>query len=92
MDKFELAALRAEQAKQLQSNPLLTQAFEDTKTAILQTWAALPTSDKENAYDLHRMVKCLEKVQRCIQVHIDTGKIAEKEIQGREKRLFSFKG
>lgn len=92
MDKFELAALRAEQAKQLEANPLFSKAFDDTRTAIMQTWAGLPTSDTENARDLHRMLKCLDKVKHCIQVHIDTGKIAEKEIQGREKRLFSFKG
>lgn len=92
MDKFELASLRAEQAKQLQANPVFTEALEATRTAIMQTWASLPTSDTENARDLHRMLKCLDKVRHCIQVHIDTGKIAEKEIQGREKRLFSFKG
>ena len=92
MDKFELAALHAEQAKQLQANPLFAQAFDETKQAIMQTWASLPTSDTDNARDLHRMLKCLDRVKHCIQVHIDTGKIADKEIQGREKRLFSFKG
>lgn len=92
MDKQELALLRAAQAEQLQTNPLYSQAFEETRTAILETWAGLPVSDTDNARDLHRMLKCLERVKRCLDVHIDTGKIAEREIKGREKRLFQFRG
>ena len=92
MDKLEMATQRAAQAEQLQANPLYAQAFEDTRAAILETWAGLPTSDTESAKDLHRMVKCLERVKRCLDVHIDTGKIAEREIKGREKRLFQFRG
>lgn len=92
MDKFELATMRAAQAEQLQANPLYAQAFDDTRAAILETWAGMPTSDSESAKDLHRMIKCLERVKRCLDVHIDTGKIAEREIRGREKRLFQFRG
>ena len=92
MDKLELAIQRAAQAEQLQANPLYAQAFDDTRAAIVETWAGLPTSDTESAKDLHRMVKCLERVKRCLDVHIDTGKLAEREIKGREKRLFSLRG
>lgn len=86
MDKLETAMLRAAQAEQLQGNPLYAQAFTDTRAAILETWAALPVSDTDSAKDLHRMLKCLERVKRCLDVHIDTGKLAEREIKGREKR------
>lgn len=90
MDKLELAMLRAEQASQLRGNPVFEQAFADTRAGILELWASLPTNDTENARDLHRMLKCLDRVKRCIEMHIDTGKLARKEIEGRKKRLFSF--
>ena len=86
MDRLELATLRAAQAEQLKANPLYAMAFEATRTAILETWAELPTSDSDNAKDLHRMLKCMERVKRCLDVHIDTGKLAQREIEGREKR------
>ena len=54
MDKLETAMLRAAQAEQLQANPMFAVAFEETRAAIFETWAALPTSESENAKDLHR--------------------------------------
>lgn len=92
MDKLEQAMQRAAQAEQLRANPLYAQAFDETRAAILETWAGLATSDSDNAKDLHRMLKCLERVKRCLEVHIDTGKLAQAEIKGREKRLFQFRG
>lgn len=83
MDKRELQVMRGEQAKQLQANPVFEQAFADTRAAILEVWAAMPTSDTESAKDLHRMLKCLDRVRKCVQTHIDTGKLAQKEIDGR---------
>lgn len=90
MDKLETAIMRAEQAMQLRANPLFDLAFSETRTHILEAWAGLPTSETDAAKDLHRMLKCLDRVKRCIEVHIDTGKIANHEIQGRKKRLFSI--
>lgn len=91
MDKHELAVMRGEQAEALKANPLFSQAFDDTRRAILETWAGLPTSDSDSAKDLHRMLKCLDRVKRCVQEHIDTGKIAQKEIEGRASRLAFLK-
>lgn len=90
MDKLKTAVLRAEQASQLRANPLFEKAFSDTRAAILEAWAALPTSESEAAQDLHRRLKCLDSVKKCIEVHIDTGKLANHEIESRKKRLFSF--
>lgn len=90
MDRLELATVRAEEARQLVANPMFEAAFNDTRAALLETWAKLPNPDDAHAKDLHRMVKCLEKVKRCLEEHITTGKLAVKEIEGRKKRLFSF--
>lgn len=90
MDKLELQTMRAAQAQQVLSNELFDQAFNDTRAGIMELWASMPTSDSENAKDLHRMIKCLDRVKRCLQVHIETGKLATREIEGRSKRPFSF--
>ncbi len=87
MDRLEIAVMRAEQAQALKTNPMHEQAFADTRRAILEAWAALETSDSERAKDLHRMLKCLDRVRKCIDVHIDTGKLAANEIEGRAKRF-----
>ena len=85
MDKHELQMLRAEQAQQLKANPVFDQAFSDTRRGIMETWAQLDTSDTDTARDLHRMLKCLDRVRKCIDVHIDTGKLARHEIEARAK-------
>lgn len=87
MDRLERAVVNAEEAKQLLSNPMLETAFEDTRRGIMEAWAQMQTSDKETAYDLHRMLKCLDRVKRCLQFHVETGKLATKEIEGRSRLL-----
>jgi hypothetical protein len=91
MDKHELAVIRGEQAQALRANPIFDKALADTRQAILESWAELRVSDTEEARDLHRMLKCLERVKRCINIHIDTGKIAQAEIDGRANRLNPFR-
>jgi len=81
MDKHEQAVMRGEEAQRLLNSEMLQQAFSDTRSAILEAWSKLPTSDTENAKDLHRMVKLLDRVQTCIREHVATGKIAQKQIE-----------
>lgn len=93
MDKHELAVKRGEEAERLLNNPAFSQAFEDTRQALLKTWAALDTTDEryaEFAKDIHRKVKMLEAVERCLKEHITTGKINQKTIEAATKRPFSL--
>lgn len=90
MDRLERAVVNAEEARQLLSNPMLETAFDDTRRGILEAWAQLQTSNKDEAYDLHRMLKMLDRVKKCLQIHVETGKIASKEIEGRN-RLIPFR-
>lgn len=91
MDRLELAVVRGEQAQAVKNNPIFDQAFADTRRGILEAWAQLDTSESERAKDLHRMLKCLDRVRKCVETHIDTGKIAQKEIDGRALRLNPFR-
>lgn len=92
MDKQAQAVQRGEEADRLLNSEMFQRAFTDTRRAILDTWATLPTSEKENAYDLHRMVKCLDRVRHCLEKHIETGKLAKHEIEGRGRLLDRFRG
>ena len=89
MDSQEQKTLRGDEAQRLMNSPMFEQAFADTRTALLNTWANLDTTDDkyaEFARDLHRKIKAVDSVKRCIQEHITTGKLAQREIDGREKR------
>lgn len=95
MDKQELAIHRGEEAERLLNSEMLNQAFDDVRQAFLNTWATLDTvNDRytEFAHDLHRKVKCLDAVKRCIQEHVNNGKISQKTIEARLSRASSFSG
>jgi len=90
MDRIELAIVRSEEASRILGSELFTRAFEDVRAALFKTWAELPTGDTENAKDIHRRLKCLDQVKRALEEHVRSGKLAQKEIEGRDKRPFSF--
>jgi hypothetical protein len=85
MDKHEQAVWRGEEAQRLLNSELLQKAFADTRSACLEAWAKLPTTDKENAHDLHRMVKLIDRVQTCLWEHVKSGKVAQKHIEAVSK-------
>lgn len=90
MDKHEKAVRDGDEAARILNSPMFAAAFTDTRAAMLEAWAKLDNADNDKAKDLHRMVKCLDRVRRCLEVHIDTGKLAHKEIEGRRK-LFDLR-
>ena len=90
MDKHEKAVRDGDEAARVLNSPMFAAAFADTRAAMLEAWAKLDNAGSDQAKDLHRMVKCLDRVRRCLEVHIDTGKLAQKEIEGR-KRIFDLR-
>ena len=90
MDKLEAAVNRGEEANRILHSPVFEAAFADTRQAILEALAGLDNVRGEQAQDLHRMVKLLDKVKRCVEEHVATGKLAQREIEGRA-RLFAFR-
>ena len=89
----ERAVRRGEEAARLLADgSMLSLAFEESRTVLMKTWAALETIENEKAKDIHRMLKCLDIVEKVIRTHIQTGQITQLAIQGRDKRLFSLSG
>lgn len=91
MDKQERQIRNAGEAQALLGNPLFAQAFAETRAGIMEAWAGLDSKDKETAAELLLMVKCLDRVKRCVVTHIETGKLAAAEIEGRKKRFNMFR-
>lgn len=93
MDRQE-AIHRAESAQQVLNNPLFKQAFSDTRLGIMEAWAKLNSSDErkgEYSQDLHRMIRCLDRVEKCLKEHISTGKLAAKELEGKRNLLGQYR-
>lgn len=90
MDRLETAVMRGEEASRVLSSELFEAAFADTRKALFEAIAALPTIKDERAQELHCMLRSLSKVRRCLEVHIETGQLATREIEGR-KKLFDLK-
>jgi hypothetical protein len=91
MDKHEEQIRRAEEAHAILHSSMFSKAFDDTRAAILNAIASLDNLRDDRARDLHSMVKGLEKVRRVLEEHISTGKLAQKEIEGRAKLTDLFK-
>ena len=85
MDKHEAAVARGEEASRVLNSEVFNQAFADVRAALVKTWESLPTSDAENARDIHRRLKCLDDVKKALKYHISTGNMAQKELSAREK-------
>lgn len=91
MDKHEEQIRRAEEAQAILASPMFDKAFTDTRLALLNAIASLDNLRDDRARDLHSMVKGLEKVRRVIEEHVNTGKLAAKEIEGRARVSDLFK-
>jgi hypothetical protein len=84
-DRLEVDTQRAEEALRLLESPLFAAAFNDTRTALLEALAGLDNLRDDRARDLHSMVKGLDKVKRCLELHVQSGKLAQHEIQKRSR-------
>lgn len=90
MDRLEEAVMRGEEASRILNSRIFDAAFIDTKAALFNVLGAMDNLSSDQARDTHSMIRALDKVRRCLQVHIETGMLASKEIEHRS-RLNPFK-
>jgi hypothetical protein len=80
---------RGTRAERLLNDPMLTEAFESVKAAILLAWASAPMRDREGAHELKLMLKLLSDVRSALEVALADGKIAAAELQRQNEKLLT---
>lgn len=86
MNKIE----RAQKAERILSDPLFTEAFENTRQAIFQKIEATPIRDDEGLKHLRLSLKLLQDVRANLTAILNDGKVEEYRLE-EKKRLFNFR-
>ena len=77
---------RAEQARQLLNNEMYVTAVDAVRQAIIDKWITAPMRDIEGQHELKLMLKLLGDVTGYIQTAIETGKMAQIQLE-QEQRM-----
>lgn len=89
MDKLERNIQRADEALRIVNSPLFSEAFAQVRESYLRAWESLPTILSDDAqshtHDLHCRLKALNDIRKVLETHIQTGKLAQKELSGLER-------
>ena len=81
---------RAQQAKFLLENPVYTESVETVRNAIIKGWENAPIRDTEAQHELKLMLKLLNDLELNIKRVVDTGKLAQIEIERQKKPLLNM--
>ena len=77
---------RAQRARELLDDPLLSGAFEEEEKAVLDMMAN--THDSDQVLKLHRAFVWGRRMKQRLQAHVETGKLAAFQLE--EKRKFKL--
>jgi hypothetical protein len=80
---------RANRANRLLSDPMLTEAFDLVRSAILEKWEQAPLRDRDGAHELKLMLKLLGDVRANLEQAVADGKLAAAELQQQARRNLS---
>lgn len=80
---------RARKVKLLLEDPLFVDATTHVRAAILAAWANTPAKDVEERERLYCMDQMLTRVLRALKMHIETGRISERDLTRDKLRLFT---
>jgi predicted nucleotide-binding protein (sugar kinase/HSP70/actin superfamily) len=75
---------RAEEAARLLENPLFKSAMQDVEDRLIHTMKAVNLNDKETHSRLVTALWVADQVRNAIRRHIETGKLARKELSLRQ--------
>lgn len=82
--KDQQDAERGRLAAEVLNNPVYAEAFDLIHTEITNTWRE--ASDAETREHLHRLQKCLTKVQAVLTHTMNEGKVASKSLEAAAQR------
>lgn len=80
-DKIKQAIRKAEHAKTLLENPVLTGAWEQVEGDLHKMWANSKSDDTDGREALYRELHGLKSVRARLEQTINAGKLAEKELE-----------
>jgi hypothetical protein len=73
------------QAKQLLENEVFKSAFENVRVGIYEKWKSCPVRDVQGQHELKLMDKLLGELEGYIKQVVDTGKMAEIQLENERK-------
>lgn len=77
---------RGERAQLLLEDPLLVEAFEETRQTYIREWEASPARDTAGREQLWLMLKLLEKVRGHLRTAAEGGRLARVAVLDEERR------
>lgn len=79
-------AQKGHDADRLLENPLLREALDSMKAAIVQKWEESPLTDTQGQHELRLMLKLLKDFEGNLKRFVQDGKMADFEIDTIRKR------
>ena len=78
---------KAEESRYIVTHPLVVSAFRDIEAALNDALTNAPEKDMEGIKNLVLTKKCLKRFKAAFEKHIETGKIAAKELEAKRPIL-----
>ena len=86
MADYEKEVRDAGQAEYILTHPLVVKAFSDLEMALNNALTDAPERDIEGLKNLVMMKKILRRFKQIFESHINTGKLASKQIEDLQRR------
>jgi len=74
-------------AQRLLEDEILTKAFADVRSAIIERWESTPTRDHEGQHELKLMLRILTDVRGNLELAVQNGKLAAQELRMQNRDL-----
>jgi hypothetical protein len=73
---------KGDEAARLLNNPLFKDAFKEVKDSLVNAMSESPMGDEKTHNRLVIALQLLSQIEKAIQTHVNTGKMAKIQIQG----------
>lgn len=77
---------RANRAQALLKDPMLEEAFQQTRFRLLEALEALPVGETDKAEDFRKCLKLLKGVRQNLETAVNSGKLEQFRLEEAQKR------